>query len=148
MEFYRAGCVVSPYHIPLILTPPPPPPTPPQALHYSDSFHSLLSASWRLPGLARLATCPGTGPAGQSLASADESSKGQQAGFLEELGQIGLFRAPGGKIYLQPQRNGLPSASRKVVFWCLKHPPLCYPILSHPTSTLELYRILDVEGDF
>lgn len=105
MEFYRAGCVVSPYHIPLILTPPPPPPTPPQALHYSDSFYSLLSASWRLPGLARLATCPGTGPAGHSLTSADESSKGQEAGFLGELGQIGLFRAPGGKIYLQTPKK-------------------------------------------
>lgn len=61
LVFNNTGCAVSPYHIPHIL----PPPTQPQALHYSDSFYSLISTSWRLPGPARQDRCPGTGPAGQ-----------------------------------------------------------------------------------
>lgn len=72
------------------------PQPPPQALHYSDSFDSLISASWRSPGLARQSRCPGTEPAGHSLASADESCEGQEVAFLGELGQLASFRAPGG----------------------------------------------------
>lgn len=90
----------------------------------------------------------GRGLLDNSLASAEESTEEQEAGFLGELGQLGSYRLtfPRRGIRLQVQRNGLPSVSRKVVFWRLKYPLPCSPILFHPTSTLELYRMLDVEG--
>lgn len=84
------GCAVSPQYIPFIL--PPPTPTPGSALL---RFLYLISASWRPPGLTRQSRCPGTEPAGHSLASADESCEGQEAAFLGELGQLASFRAPG-----------------------------------------------------
>lgn len=80
LGFSSAGCAAFPHHIPTVL----PSPLRPQALHYSDSFDSLISASWRLPGLLRRAGCPGTGPAGHSLASADEGGGDRKQGPLKD----------------------------------------------------------------
>ena len=98
LGFSSAGCAAFPHHIPTVL----PSPLRPQALHYSDSFDSLISASWRPPGLLRRAGCPGTGPAGHSLASADEGGGGQKAGALEGLGQRALVGPQAGKCISKP----------------------------------------------
>lgn len=139
LGFYSVGCAVSPHHIPFILPPPPPP----QALHDSDSFYSLISASWRPPGMARQARCPGTEPAGHSPASLMRAPRGTGRSLSWRTGSVRLFRALGGcgghGHIAKHQRNGLPSASSKVAFCCLKHLPPS-PVLPHSfpsTSPLE-----------